>query len=187
MGQHRSERLPRGVPTRVNGEEELIAPKTGDPLGEFYERNIGRTVALAYGLTGDRALAEDLAQEAFIRVAGRFGHLRDPDAAAPYLRRTVVNLTKKHYRRSGRERRHLAQQSHSQGAEPIAPSDDRDTVWALLLALPYRQRAALVLRYFEDLSEAQTAETLHCSTRAVNALVARGMSSLRRAVKEEGS
>ena len=54
---------------------------------------------MAYLLTGDLALSEDLVQEAFIRVAGRLGHLRDPDKFPAYLRRTVLNLTRMHFRR----------------------------------------------------------------------------------------
>jgi hypothetical protein len=66
--------------------------KRGDRLEEIYIRNAPSALRLAYFLTGDRELAEDLTQEAFVRVAGRFRHLREPDDLPAYLRRTIVNL-----------------------------------------------------------------------------------------------
>ena len=72
----------------------------GGRLAELYRRHAPDAVRLAYLLTGDRVLAEDLVQDAFVKLAGRFRDLRDPDAFAAYLRRTVVNLTNSHWRRT---------------------------------------------------------------------------------------
>ena len=63
--------------------------------------------------------------------------------------------------------------------EPDTSADDRDQVWSFIKGLPYRQRAALVLRYWEDLSEGQIGEILRCSPRAVNALLSRAKEQLR--------
>src|SRR6266496_825109 len=69
-----------------------------DALGALYLRSAGRAEALARALTGDPHLAQDIAQDAFIRVAGRFGHLRQPDAFESYLQKAVVNLCHSHFR-----------------------------------------------------------------------------------------
>src|SRR5437867_2384488 len=77
-------------------------------LADLYTRTGPASVRLAYLLTGDRAAAEDIAQDAFVRVVGRLGHLRDPGAFDAYLRRAIVNLVKNHHRRKALERRFLA-------------------------------------------------------------------------------
>src|SRR6266581_5976856 len=86
--------------------DRLAAPDTGR-LGELYVRHADDAVRLAYLLTGDRALAEDLVQDAFVKLAGRLAHLRDPDAFDAYLRRTVVNLANSHFRRKRLERAYV--------------------------------------------------------------------------------
>jgi len=157
-----------------------------DTLGALYVRTVGRAEALARALTGDPHLAKDLAHDAFIRTAGRFRHLRSPDAFDSYLRTAVVNLCRSHFRRAVVERRVL-QRVGARGSEPVpAPAtEERDAMWAAILTLPYRQRAAVVLRFYEDLSEQQAGEVLRCSPRAVNALVSRAMAALRQGIEEE--
>ena len=76
-------------------------------------------IRLAYLLTGDRAVAEDIAQDAFVRVVGHLGHLRDASSFDAYLRRTVVNLSKNHFRRRAVERRFLARAAEP---EPVPRS-----------------------------------------------------------------
>src|SRR2546423_9163703 len=85
-------------------------------LDDLYRRHAPDAVRLAYLLTGDRALAEDLVQEAFVRMFGRFRDLRNPDAFGAYLRKTVVNLTRSHFRRVKVERAYVARQR----GEPLA-------------------------------------------------------------------
>jgi RNA polymerase sigma factor (sigma-70 family) len=148
-------------------------------LGELYQAHVGRAVALATLLTGDRSVAEDVAHDAFVRVAGRFGELRDPNAFGAYLRRTVVNLCHTRARRAGRELEASQRRSQLEATTPDTSAEDRDELWPLMKALPYRQRAALVLRYWDDLSEAQIGEVLRCSPRAVNALLSRAREALR--------
>src|SRR5438309_10196048 len=86
--------------------DRLAAPDTGR-LGELYVRHADDAVRLAYLLTGERALAEDVVQDAFVRLAGRLVHLRDPGAFDAYLRRTVVNLCNSQFRRRRVERAYL--------------------------------------------------------------------------------
>jgi RNA polymerase sigma factor (sigma-70 family) len=155
------------------------------PLGELYERHVGRAVSLARLLTGDPQLSEDLAHDAFLRVAGRFGTLRDPATFETYLQRTVVNLCRARFRRLRVERAFMSRGATATVApNPYSP-EDRDEVWSAILRLPYRQRAAIVLRFYEDLSEQQSGEILRCSPRAVNALVSGAMASLRDQLTEE--
>jgi RNA polymerase sigma-70 factor (sigma-E family) len=158
----------------------------GGRLGELYLRHADAAVRLAYLLTGDRALAEDLVQDAFVRLAGRLAHLRDEGAFEAYLRRTVVNLARSHWRRLGVERAHLERAARAPRAQASHPDpDDRDALWHALGGLPPRQRAALVLRFYEDLSERQIAEILRCRPGTVKSLVSRGLARLRTQIAGE--
>src|SRR5947208_15027507 len=105
-------------------------------LEELDRRHAPEAARLAYLLTGDRALAEDLVQDAFVRMFGRFRDLRNPDAFGAYLRRTVVNLANSHFRRLKVERAYLARE----GAQPAAAVPEaggtQDDMWRELLRLP---------------------------------------------------
>ena len=158
----------------------------GGRLAELYIRSVPGALRLAYLLTGDRALSEDLVQEAFVRLAGRFVDFRDPRGFDSYLRTTVVNLSRAHFRHRKVERAYLEREARR--SEPEAQEQDLGTRQALreaLFGLSTRQRAAIVLRYFEDLSEAQTAEILGCRPGTVKSLVSRGMETLRRAIPDD--
>ena len=148
-------------------------------LAALYEEHVGRATALATLLTGDASVAEDIAHDAFLRAAGRFRHLREPDAFGAYLRMTVVNACRARARRARRERLFIERAWRVRRVEPDTTADDRDELVPLIKALPYRQRAALVLRYWDDLPEAQIADILRTSPRAVNALLSRAMGALR--------
>jgi RNA polymerase sigma-70 factor (sigma-E family) len=155
-------------------------------LAELYARHAPGAAEMAYLLTGDRHLAEDLTHDAFIRVAGRFHHLRNAEAFPAYLRRTVVNLFLNSARRKKIERSYLEQVARAPEPEsPMPDIDTRDQLWAALDGIPPRQRAVLVLRYYEDLSERETAEVLRCSISAVKALAGRGLQALRGTIRGE--
>jgi RNA polymerase sigma-70 factor (sigma-E family) len=156
-------------------------------LAELYGRHAPAALRLAYLLTGDAAAAEDLCHDAFVRVASRLFSIRDPEAFGAYLRRTIVNLAGMRARRRTIERRALARTAAERtdaGERDRGERDleTRDELWTALLGLPVRQRAALVLRYYEDLSELQTAEILRCPQGTVKSLVSRGLASLRRQI-----
>ena len=148
-------------------------------LGDLYLRHAPEGIRLAFLLTGDRALAEDLVQEAFARLVGRLRHLRDTGAFGAYLRRTIVNLSTSHFRRRQVERAYLERVGDIPAAETNANEELDETMHEALLRLPERQRAAIVLRFYEDLSDVQTAEVLRCSPGTVRSLVSRGMTTLR--------
>jgi RNA polymerase sigma-70 factor (sigma-E family) len=156
-------------------------------LTELYVRHGPAAQRLAFLLTGDGARAEDLVQEAFVRVVGRFGHLRVPDAFEAYLRRTIVNLHTSTLRRARLERAWLERErGAATPAMDLMPDvGAREELWRAVLELPPRQRAAVVLRFYEDLAERETAEVLRCSRAAAKALVARAMETLRARVGSE--
>ena len=125
-------------------------------------------------------MAEDITQDAFVRVSGRLAHLREGGAFDAYLRRAVVNLAKNHFRRRAVERSFLertppapASPGHEQ------PLVEREATMAALARLPQRQRAAIVLRFYEDLPEDAIAQVLRCRNGTVRSLVTRGVQALR--------
>lgn len=152
---------------------------TSARLAELYERHVGGAVGLARLLSGDADAAEDIAHEAFVRTAGRLTGLRDAAAFDAYLRRTVVNLCRARRRRLAVEERYLRRAAGPPPDPDRSGTEDRDVLWSALAALPERQRAAVVLRYYEDLDERMVADVLRCSERAVNSLVSRAMTTLR--------
>jgi RNA polymerase sigma-70 factor (sigma-E family) len=154
--------------------------RDGGRLEEVYVRFAPDGIRLAYLLTGDRAVAEDLVQEAFVRFVGRLPSLRDPGALDAYLRRTVINLSKNYFRRRALERSDLERQARQ--SRPVHEERDvpeYEAMRSALLGLPVRQRAAIVLRYYEDMPESQIADLLHCRPATVRSLVSRGLEALR--------
>lgn len=133
-----------------------------------------------YALTGDEHAAADLVQEALLRTGLRWSRLANTAEPEGYVHRVMVNTHVSWWRRRRRER--LTDRVPDRGYEP--PARDQ-AVWALLAELPPRQRAVLVLRYYEDLSEAQIASTLGCSPGTVKSQAAKGMGKLRAALNDE--
>jgi RNA polymerase sigma factor (sigma-70 family) len=151
--------------------------RAGTGFEELYAIHSPDALRVAYLLLSDSFQAEDVVQEAAIRVLGRFGDLRKPEAFRAYFLRTVVNLAKNRFRRRALERRRGISVNWTPSV--YLPPDRDDDLLHALKKIPPRQRAAVVLRYCEDLSEQQTAEVLQTSTKAVKSLVARGLASLR--------
>ncbi len=163
---------------------------TGGRLADLYVRHADGAARLAYLLTGDRQVAEDIVQDAFVKLAGRLAHLRDPGAFDAYLRRTVVNLSRSYWRRKKLERSYLKREQGAIGSEPVAAGstiEDRELLWHAMAGLTDRQRAAIVLRFYEDLSEADVAEILRCRPGTAKSLVSRGLEAMRQEMRgEEG-
>ena len=152
---------------------------TDQRLSELYATHATGVRRMAYLMTGDIDAAEDLLQEAFVRVGGRLVTLRDPEGAAGYLYRTLMNLARDHGRRLRRER---ALNERIASIPLVQPNefDTTDELWSALVALPIRHRAVLFFRYYMDLSEVQTADLLACSVPAVKSLNHRATESLRK-------
>lgn len=159
-------------------------------LADLYVRHVPAANRLAFLLTGDRAHSEDLVHDAFVRCVGRFGHLRAHEAFEAYLRRTIVNLHTSRLRRLRVEREWLSKEAGGMDRAAVAALPDvagREDMWRRLLRLPPRQRAVLVLRYYEDLSEREAADTLRCSVAAVKSLTARATAALREGIRGENA
>jgi RNA polymerase sigma-70 factor (sigma-E family) len=168
-------------------EERTAVTEPRGELADLYIRHVPAANRLGFLLTGDRSQAEDLVHDAFVRCVGRFGHLRAHEAFDAYLRRTIVNLHTSRLRRLRVEREWLSRETARLGGRtsglPDVPA--REDMWRRLQTLPARQRAVLVLRYYEDLSERETADALRCSVAAVKSLTARAMTALREGIRGE--
>jgi RNA polymerase sigma-70 factor (sigma-E family) len=160
-------------------------PASAD-LEDLYRRHSNSAFGFAFLLTGDRHAAQDLVQEAFVRMVGRFDHLRHRGAFDAYLRKTVLNLFLSSKRRARLERAH-AERERAIAVTPSVQPDiaAREDLWRALLELPPRQRAALVLRYYEDMSEQRTADVMGTSVAAVKSLVQRGTEAMRTRIGRE--
>ncbi len=136
----------------------------------FYADRYAWGVRLARDLTGDAAVAEELAQEAFIAVRRRFDSVDHP---AAYLRAAIVNSTRSYGRRRALERRHTPP-----ATDPSTP-DHLVELADVLNRLPLRQRSAIVLRYLEGLDDEEIAGLLGCRRSTVRSLIHRGLQGLR--------
>ena len=160
----------------------MIDPRDQPAFDAFVRRSADRLVRTAHLLTGDRGHAEDLVQTALLRTARRWSSARsEPEA---YARRVVVNLAKDRWRML---RRRPGEAPLEADVEvPVRDGvADRDQLLRAAQQLPAGQRAVLVLRYFDDLSVAETAATLGCSTGTVKSQTARALAKLRAALTAE--
>lgn len=155
-------------------------------LERLYLEHVPRATRLAFLLTGDREQARDLAHDAFIRTSRRIHTLRDPDAFGAYMIRTAINMSKRHRWRSELERRHLERESANVSSDVSPPDfESADEVISSLRALPHRQRAALVLRFYVDLADADIAEIMGTPVGTVRSLISRGLAGLRKQLGEQ--
>jgi RNA polymerase sigma-70 factor (sigma-E family) len=141
-------------------------------------------VRLATLLLHDAGLAEEITQDAFVGLHERWGRLRDPQRAVAYLRQSVVNRARSALRHRGVVDRFLRRQSEpataSSAESAVIDAHDHAAVLAAVRLLPARQREALALRYYLDLTEAQTAEAMGVSEGAVKSHTFRALTALRR-------
>lgn len=139
-----------------------------------------RLASLARLFVDDRTAAEDLVQEAFIRLARSAQRIRDEERAAAYLRSIVINLARDHNRRGLVSFRHRppAAPDVPSAEEHAADSEERREVVAALRALPKRQRDCVALRYYLELSIPDIAETLDVSPNSVKTHLQRGLRSM---------
>jgi len=163
--------------------------KVPSPEEEFREFVAARSSALlrtAYLLAGDWATAEDLLQTALTKTYLAWKRLGGIEAVEPYTRRVLVNTATSWWRRRWHGERPTDLLPERPGPDRHEEALERDLLWRHVRALPVRQRAVLVLRYYEDLSEAQTAELLDISPGTVKSQTARALSTLRKRLGREG-
>jgi RNA polymerase sigma-70 factor (sigma-E family) len=153
-----------------------------EAVAELFDHHYAPMCRLAYVILGDAAMAEEIVMEALLRTFTGWGRLRDTDRVDAYLRRAVVNLCRSKIRRKVIERRVNATIHHRD--EIKAPDWDPERhetsrlVWRAVVGLPERQRACVVLRYFEDLPEAEIAEVLGCAVGTVKSQLSKARAKL---------
>lgn len=175
---------------RADSTLEPVATVTADDASfdAFVRATQAGLVRYATLLCGSAAEAEDMVQNVLVRVYGRWDRLvaTDPNVLA-YVRRAITNEHISWRRRwSTRNIRFVAgHELHAvPGSEPRAHDD---SMWQDVLALPARQRAAVVLRYYEGLDDAEIADVLGCTRSTVRAHIHRGLTALRAAGQDGGS
>jgi RNA polymerase sigma-70 factor (sigma-E family) len=145
-----------------------------DPFTDFYRAHQPELVRIATLIVGSRPQAEDLVQDAFVRVHAKWDRIETPE---PYARRAVVNACRSHLRRRVLERRH-----HATLETQVTDLDARELLDALE-RLPLRQRTVVVLRYYAGLSEREAAEAIGCPTGTVGSLLHRALARLREQIE----
>lgn len=171
----------RGRATDPASGPSFVCVTTADEeFAALYGARLRAVRRTAYLLCGDWRAAEDLAQTAFAKLYAAWPRLRDPRAADAYLRRIVARAHVDEARRPW-HRRELSSGDLPEPASPTGDaSEDRVVVLAALAGVPPRQRACLVLRYYDDCSVTETAAALGCSEGTVKSNTARGLDALRR-------
>jgi RNA polymerase sigma-70 factor (ECF subfamily) len=167
---------------------EMQMPRNAE--AEFREFVAARSPALlrtAYLFAGgDWALAEDLLQTSLTKTYLAWGRIRNREAPDSYVRRTLATTATSWWRRRWHGERPTAMLPESGGTDPAVEFDERDALWRLVLALPVRQRAVLVLRFYEDMSEADIAHNLGLSPGTVKSHAARALATLRAELTSTG-
>lgn len=152
-----------------------------EEFGEFMRNRASPLHQSAYLLCGDWHLAHDLVQDTLVKAYQHWPRVRQADSPEAYVRRILLNEARGRWRR--RERT-AAVSRFPEGREPAAPdaTDDVERRVGLLQALhalPFRQRATIILRYLEGMSERETAAALGCSEGTVKSQSARALGTLR--------
>lgn len=157
-----------------------------EAIADLYRSHASWLLGLLEVFVGDRATAEDLAQEAFLRTYRAWPRLLDQERAAGYLRTTAVNLARSGFRRRlvAWKHRPSPPRDASGADEAVVLHDEQRVVVEALRSLPARQRQCLVLRYYGELSEAEIAATIGISANTVKTHTRRGLEALERILEE---
>ncbi|GIG56908.1 RNA polymerase subunit sigma-24 [Longispora fulva] len=149
---------------------------------EFVDNRLDALLRYAVVLTGDPHLAQDVVQETMVRAQLKWRRISNADRPEPYVKRMLTNVYLD-WRRGPWWRRVLLRGDDT--PDPPVPTDhaqaavERDAMWLLLAGLPRRQRAAVVLRYYEGLPDAEIADVLGCAVGTVRAHISRALATLR--------
>jgi len=157
-----------------------MAPGEQEEFREFVAARSAGLLRTAYLLTGSRLDAEDLLQTALAKAYLAWGRVSSADSPDAYVRRIMINQRTSWWRRS----RHLDEVPtdrlpEAPGRDDYADTDLHDALWSALATLPRKQRAVLVLRYYEQMSEAEVADALGCSVGNVKSQASRALAKLR--------
>jgi RNA polymerase sigma-70 factor (sigma-E family) len=158
-----------------------------DGFREFIVARSAALVRSAWLLTGDEAMAQDLVQTALAKTWWRWARVVRQDAPEAYVRRVMVSIFLTWNRRRWRGEQLMAEVPDRVVArDEFSAADLRSSVSGALSALPPRQRAVIVLRYFDDMTEVQAAAVLGCSTGTVKSQTAKALANLRRSPQLHG-
>ncbi len=158
----------------------MAAQRSREKFAEFAQARSPALFRAAFLMVGDRGLAEDLLQEALTKTYVAWPRLREMANAEAYTRKAITTTAISWWRRKSWQREVPRDDLPDQRVEEQgAHVDERDWLWTELQMLAPRQRAAIVLRYYEDLTEAQTAEAMGCSVGTVKSQVSDGLNRLR--------
>jgi RNA polymerase sigma factor (sigma-70 family) len=147
-------------------------------FAEFYRREWRDVVGLGFVLTGDRWVAEELAQEGFIAACRRWDQVGDMDKPGAWVRRVVVNQSVSWFRRRGVERRAIERLGNSGGTADLGVDDRSAEVWAAVRSLPKRQGQAIALVYFDQMSIDEASGVIGCSRETARTHLKRGRKAL---------
>jgi RNA polymerase sigma-70 factor (sigma-E family) len=163
-----------------------VQPADEQEFAEFFRASWARLYRVALAVAGDQRTAEDDLQAALAKVYAAWDRVRRADHPDAYVRRIVLHevLGGRRHGFLKRERPSAEVTSSATVASPEGELVERDAVWAAVRALPPRQRAVVVLRYYEDLSEAEIADALGCSRGTVKSQASAALAALRRAVPD---
>lgn len=140
----------------------------------------------AYVLSGDYHLAEDLVQEALVKVHRRWSKLQDVQQPGAYVRKAILNqYLSWRRRRSSSEQPEMLEEESIQRPDHAERVADRDELWTALAGLPRQQRAVLVLRFYEDMDDDEIAGLIGCSPRTVRSHASRGLARMRGVVRAD--
>lgn len=176
---------PAGGVAASRGGLVAVADDMDARFAEYYSARGASMRATAYLLCGDWHLAEDLVQTAFTRLYLAWRRVTRHDVLDAYVRQTVVRAFLDERRRPWRRERATADTAINDAAVPPDSTEDRLILLRALARVPPRQRAVLVLRFWEDLSVEETAEVLGCSTGTVKSQSARGLQTLRGLLEDD--
>ena len=176
--------------TPDHGISGLAGPAAGDDatsgVTAVYQAHAVGLIRLAIVMLGDRTAAEDVVQDAFFGLYRHWTRLTDPANALPYVRSAVLNRCRNALRQRGRPWRHEAAAVASESAEAtVLVGEAHQEVLAAIRELPHRQREVLVLRYYVDMSEEETARTMGISRGTVKSTTSRAVAALGRMLKED--
>lgn len=160
-------------------------PGRDEEFRDFVAARSAALLRVAYLLTGDTHIAEDLLQAALTKTYLAWHRIRDHAAVEAYVKRTLATTATSWWRRRWHGERPSAEPPESAQPDRTAESDDRDVVWRHIRALPARQRAVIVLRYYEDLSEQEIATVLGCAPGTVKSQASRALATLRARLADE--
>jgi RNA polymerase sigma-70 factor (sigma-E family) len=164
----------------------LAAEDRDERIQALFEEHYRGLCRLAYLIVGDTVQAEEIVMDAFLRTFASWRRIRDLDRADAYLRRAVVNLSRTRVRRRRTEERSAPTGGVATTGWNVESHEAARHVWDAVRSLPHRQRAAVILRYYQDLPEAEIAATLKCSVGTVKSQLSKARASLSRALEYEG-